>query len=65
MPASGADHFDQFQRDRVGRAGWLAQRDISVAALYNELGIQHVTLYRYVGPDGALRRYGKRVLDLA
>jgi DNA invertase Pin-like site-specific DNA recombinase len=43
----------------------MAQRDTSVAALCDELGIQRVTLYRYVGPDGALRHHGKRVLGLA
>jgi DNA invertase Pin-like site-specific DNA recombinase len=43
----------------------MAQRDTSVAALCTELGIQRVTLYRYVGPDGVLRSYGKRVLGLA
>jgi DNA invertase Pin-like site-specific DNA recombinase len=40
----------------------MAQRDTSVAALCSEFGIQRVTLYRYVGPDGVLRPYGKRVL---
>ncbi len=40
----------------------MAQRDTSVAELCAELGIQRVTLYRYVGPDGALRDYGRRVL---
>src|SRR4051794_18642179 len=43
----------------------MAQRDTSVAALGSELGIQRVTLDRYVGPDGVLRSYGKRVLGLA
>ncbi|MBV9483728.1 MAG: recombinase family protein [Acidobacteria bacterium] len=33
----------------------VAQRDTSVAALCDELGIQRITFYRYVGPDGALR----------
>ena len=27
-----------------------------------ELGIERVTLYRYVGPNGELRDYGQRVL---
>ncbi|MBY4638693.1 transposon DNA-invertase, partial [Gluconacetobacter entanii] len=30
--------------------------------LCKELGIERVTLYRYVGPKGELRDYGKRVL---
>ena len=41
----------------------MANRDTSVAELCRELGIGRVTLYRYVGPNGELREYGKRVLD--
>jgi hypothetical protein len=40
------------------------QRDTSVSDLCKELGIERVTLYRYVGPKGELRDYGKRVLGL-
>src|SRR6266702_1755656 len=40
----------------------MAQRDTSVSDLCTELGIERVTLYRYVGPKGELRDYGKRVL---
>jgi hypothetical protein len=43
----------------------MAQRDTSVSDLCKELGIERVTLYRYVGPKGELRDYGKRVLGLA
>lgn len=43
----------------------MAQRDTSVSELCRELGIQRVTLYRYVDPKGELRDYGKRVLGLA
>ena len=43
----------------------MAQRDTSVSDLCKELGIERVTLYRYVGPKGELREYGKRVLGLA
>lgn len=43
----------------------MAERDTSVSALCAELGIERVTLYRYVGPNGELRDYGKRVLGLA
>ncbi len=43
----------------------MGERDTSVSALCVELGIQRVTLYRYVGPNGELRDYGKRVLGLA
>ena len=40
----------------------MKDRDTSVSELCAELGIKRVTLYRYVGPDGALRDYGQRVL---
>jgi hypothetical protein len=33
----------------------MAQRDTSVSDLCKELGIERVTLYRYVGPNGKLR----------
>ena len=41
----------------------MANRDTSVSELCKELGINPVTLYRYVDPNGALRDYGKRVLN--
>ena len=41
----------------------MASRDTSVSELAAELGIRPVTLYRYVGPDGALRENGRRVLE--
>lgn len=40
----------------------MANRDTSVAELCKELGITRVTLYRYVGPSGELRRHGQKVL---
>ena len=43
----------------------MAQRHTSVSDLCQELGIERVTLYRYVGSKGELRDYGKRVLGLA
>ncbi|HQT90004.1 MAG TPA: recombinase family protein [Acidiphilium sp.] len=43
----------------------MAQRDTSVATLCKELGVERVTLYRYVSPKGELRDYGKRVLGSA
>jgi len=42
----------------------MAQRDTSVAELCAELGIKPVTLCRYVGPDGQLRDYARRVLGV-
>jgi DNA invertase Pin-like site-specific DNA recombinase len=41
----------------------MANRDTSVTALCRELDVQRATLYRYVGPDGALRDHGRRVLE--
>ena len=43
----------------------MAQRDTSVSDLCKELGIERVTLYRYVDPRGELRDHGKHVLGLA
>jgi len=43
----------------------IAQRDSSVSDLYKELGVERVTLCRYVDPKGEHRDYGKRVLGLA
>lgn len=40
----------------------MQNRDTSVAVLSKELGITRQTLYRYVGPNGELREFGKRVL---
>lgn len=38
------------------------QRDTSVSDLCEELGVERVTFFRYVGPKGELGDYGKRVL---
>ncbi|HLP69388.1 MAG TPA: recombinase family protein [Rhizobium sp.] len=43
----------------------MAQRDTSVSDLCTNLGIERVTLYRYVDPKGELRDHGKRVLGSA
>ena len=40
----------------------MAHRDTLVSALWRELGIRPVTLYRYVGRQGQLREQGQRVL---
>ena len=40
----------------------MANRDTSVSDLCKELGIETVTLYRYVDPNGNLRENGQRVL---
>jgi hypothetical protein len=42
----------------------MRHRDTKVSELCQELGgITRRTLYRYVSPDGALRAYGKQVLQ--
>jgi len=41
----------------------MAQRDTSASERCKELGIESITLYRYAGPKGKLRDYGKRVLS--
>jgi len=42
----------------------MQNRDTSVTQLCKELGITRPTLYRYTGPNGELRDFGKRVLEL-
>ena len=42
----------------------MKSRDASVTDLATELGINPVTLYRYVGPSGELREHGRRVLGI-
>ncbi len=42
----------------------MGKKETRVNELCGELGITRATLYRYVGPDGALRDYGKRVLNI-
>jgi DNA invertase Pin-like site-specific DNA recombinase len=40
----------------------MGKTETKVGQLCSELGITRVTLYRYVGPSGELREYGRRVL---
>lgn len=40
----------------------MKNRDNRVSELCEELGISRQALYKYVGPDGEIREYGKRVL---
>jgi DNA invertase Pin-like site-specific DNA recombinase len=42
----------------------MKNRDTSVDELCKELGITRPTLYRYIGPNGELREFGERVLNL-
>ena len=42
----------------------MKNRDTSVAELCKELKITRATLYKYISPEGELRDYGKRVLNL-
>jgi len=42
----------------------MVKKETTVSELCSELGITRATLYRYVNPNGTLREYGKRVLDL-
>ena len=41
----------------------MAHRDTKVSDLCGELGVTRQTLYRHVGPDGALRSDGQKVLN--
>jgi hypothetical protein len=49
---------------RLARSN-VGEGRVSISDLCKELGIERVTLYRYVGTKGELRDYGKRVLGLA
>lgn len=42
----------------------MKNKDTNVSELCRELGVSRQTLYRYVGPDGNLREYGKQVLGV-
>jgi DNA invertase Pin-like site-specific DNA recombinase len=41
----------------------MGQPETHIGALCRELGVTRQTLYRHVGPDGALRADGKRLLE--
>jgi DNA invertase Pin-like site-specific DNA recombinase len=43
----------------------MGKKETVVGDLCKELGITRPTIYRYVGPDGKIREYGKRVLGRA
>ncbi len=42
----------------------MKNKNTNVSELCRELGVSRQTLYRYVGPDGELREYGKQVLGV-
>ena len=41
----------------------MGKRETKVSELCGELGITKATLYRYVGPDGALRERARQILN--
>lgn len=43
----------------------MQSRDTKISELCKELGITRVTLYRYISPDGTLRKNGQAVLNPA
>jgi DNA invertase Pin-like site-specific DNA recombinase len=45
--------------------GAMGKKETVVGDLCKELGITRPTIYRYVGPDGKIREYGRRVLGRA
>ena len=48
---------------RIAQAA-MADRGTSVTELAEQFGVKPVTLYRYVGPSGELRRHGRQVLGV-
>ena len=53
----GRKHHLTKSQVRLAQAS-MKNRETNVSELCRELGISRQTLYRYVGPDGALREYG-------
>lgn len=51
-------------RVRLAQAS-MKNKDTNVSELCRELGVSRQTLYRYVGPDGELRDYGRQVLGIS
>lgn len=47
---------------RLAKAA-MQSRDTKISELCKELGITRVTLYRYISPDGTLRKNGQAVLN--
>jgi transposase-like protein len=41
----------------------MSQPETNVSALCRELGVTRQTLYRHVGPKGALRPDGRKLLE--
>ena len=41
----------------------MGNKETHISNLCEELGITRTTLYRYVGPQGELRKHGNRVLS--
>ncbi|MFT5707736.1 MAG: hypothetical protein ACI9ES_002036 [Oceanospirillaceae bacterium] len=41
----------------------MKTRDTSISGVCKDLGVTRRTLYRYVGPDGTLRKHGRHVLE--
>lgn len=42
----------------------MGKKETHVSVLCKELGVTRATLYRYVSPDGSLRKYAKQVLAI-
>ena len=57
----GAKHVLSKAQVRLAQAA-MGNKETVVSELCKELGITKPTLYRYVGPKGELREYGKKVL---
>jgi DNA-binding phage protein len=41
----------------------MGQKETVVSELCKELGVTRQTLYRHLGPDGALRQDGRKLLE--
>jgi DNA invertase Pin-like site-specific DNA recombinase len=60
----GGRHFALSKaKVRLAQAA-MGKKETCISELCKELGVTRATLYRYVGPDGSLRKYGKQVLAI-
>jgi DNA invertase Pin-like site-specific DNA recombinase len=59
----GRSHHLTKAQVRLAQAS-MANKDTNASELCRELGVSRQTLYRYVGPNGELREYGKQVLGI-
>ena len=61
---TGYGLFNSIPVDKIVGFGPISKCTPVVSTLCNELGTTRATLYRYVAPDGTLRKYGEIALGM-